>query len=98
LRRSTKKDFIKLILLQEILNIFKLYIYLNDVGALPLVKLNEGRLLGSKATVGAEVGGLKLKPPVGADVDGCNIIHQVICMYTHTRARARTHTHTHIKM
>jgi len=52
---------------------------LNDVGALPFVKLNEGRLLGSKATAGVEVGGLKLKPPVGADVDGCNIIiHQYI--------------------
>lgn len=43
---------------------------LNDGGALPLVKLNEGRLLGSKTTgVGVLVGGLKLNPPVGVDVD-----------------------------
>lgn len=42
---------------------------MNSVGALPFVKLNEGRLLGSKATVGVEVGGLKLNPPVGVDVD-----------------------------
>lgn len=46
--------------------------YLNIVGALPLVKLNEGRLLGSKATVDVEAGELKLKPPVDADVDDCN--------------------------
>lgn len=46
-------------------------IYLNAVGTLPLVKLNEGRLLGSKATVG--VGELKLNAPVDADVDDCNI-------------------------
>lgn len=31
---------------------------LNAVGTLPLVKLNEGRLLGSKTTVGVVVGGL----------------------------------------
>lgn len=40
---------------------------LNVIGAVPLVKLNEGRLLGSKATAG--VGELKLNPPAGADVD-----------------------------
>lgn len=34
------------------------YTYLNAVGALPLVKLNEGRLLGSKTTVGVVVVGL----------------------------------------
>lgn len=50
-----------------------LYTHLNAVGTLPFVKLNEGRLLGSKATVGVEVGGLKLNPPVGVDVDDCNI-------------------------
>lgn len=49
------------------------YTYLNVVGALPLVKLNDGRLLGSKTTVGVVVGGLKLNPPVGVDVDDCNI-------------------------
>lgn len=37
------------------------------------MKLNEGRLLGSKATAGVE-GELKLNPPAGADVDDCNII------------------------
>lgn len=47
--------------------------YLNIVGALPLVKLNEGRVVGSKATAGVEVGELKLNPPVDADVDDCNI-------------------------
>jgi len=35
--------------------------------------LNEGRLLGSKATVGVEAGELKLNPPVDVDVDDCNI-------------------------
>lgn len=37
------------------------------------MKLNEGRLLGSKATVGVEAGELKLNPPGDADVDDCNI-------------------------
>jgi len=37
------------------------------------VKLNEGLLLGSKATVGVEAGELKLNPPVDVDVDDCNI-------------------------
>lgn len=42
---------------------------LNVVGALPLVKLNEGRLFGSKATAGVVAGELKLNPPVDAGVD-----------------------------
>lgn len=37
------------------------------------MKLNEGRVVGSKATAGVEAGELKLNPPVDADVDDCNI-------------------------
>jgi len=58
---------------------------LNAAGTFPLVKLNEGRLLGSKATVGAVVGGLKLNPPVGVDVDDCNITTMQFYLMKETR-------------
>lgn len=42
--------------------------YLNEIGALPPVKLKEGGVLGSKETAGVEFGGLKLYPPDGVEV------------------------------
>lgn len=59
------------------------YTHLNAVGALPFVKLNEGRLLGSKATAGVELGELKLNPPVGVDVDDCNITTLLLISSNH---------------
>lgn len=46
---------------------------MNSAGIVPLVKLNEGRVLGSKVIVEVEVGELKLNPPVNVDVDDCKI-------------------------
>jgi len=46
---------------------------LKTVGAVPPVKLNDGRVLGSKAIAGEGEGALKLKP-LGCAAAGCTML------------------------